>query len=44
VAVAIAPLRTPITTSVSEARARHGSDPEPGDDPEVDGGSRQSEP
>ncbi|HYQ42829.1 MAG TPA: diadenylate cyclase CdaA [Polyangiaceae bacterium] len=45
-AVAIAPLRTPITTSVStsETHARHGSDPDTADDPDGDGGSRQSEP
>ena len=44
--VAIAPLRTPITTSTSsaDARVRHGSDPDPNDDPSDDGGSRQSEP
>jgi diadenylate cyclase len=44
--VAIAPLRTPITSSgsPSEARSRHGSEPDPGDDPSDEGGSRQSEP
>jgi len=44
--MAIAPLRTPITTSASssEARAGLGSDPDTSDDPEADGGSRQSEP
>jgi diadenylate cyclase len=43
--MAIAPLRTPITTSAtSEARPGLGSDPDASDDPEVDGGSRQSEP
>lgn len=40
--VAIAPLRTPITSS--ESRARVGSEPDAVDDPEADGGSRQSEP
>lgn len=45
---AIAPLRTPITTSAStsavgEPRVPHGSDPDANDDPEADGGSRQSE-
>ncbi|MEO6601849.1 MAG: diadenylate cyclase CdaA [Polyangiaceae bacterium] len=40
--MAIAPLRTPITTS-TEARARHTSDPDASDDPSDDG-SRQSEP
>jgi len=43
-AVAIAPLRTPITTSASTSEARHGSDPDAGDDPSNDGGSRQSDP
>jgi len=42
--VAALPLRTPITTSTSEGHTRHGSDPDPSDDPEGDGGSRQSEP
>jgi len=42
--MAIAPLRTPITTSVSETRGRAGSDPDSSDDPSDDGGSRQSEP
>ena len=42
--VAALPLRTPLTSSVSDAHARHGSDPDPNDDPEGDGGSRQSEP
>ena len=41
--LAIAPLRTPITTS-SEARSRLKSDPEASEDPSNDGGSRQSEP
>lgn len=41
--VAIAPLRTPLTLS-SEARARLVSDPDNGEDPSDDGGSRQSEP
>lgn len=43
---AIAPLRTPITTSASssDARARLGSDPDASEDPEADGGPRQSEP
>jgi len=40
--VAVAPLRAPITTP--EAHTRHGSDPDPSDDPEGEGGSRQSEP
>ena len=44
--MAIAPLRTPITTaaSSSETRPGLGSDPDTSDDPEADGGSRQSEP
>ncbi len=44
--VTVAPLRTPITTSTStsEARTAHGSDPDASDDPSDDGGSRQSEP
>lgn len=43
--MAIAPLRTPITTSAStsETRPGLGSDPDSNDDPEADGGSRQSE-
>src|SRR6478735_9144654 len=43
--MAIAPLRTPITTSAStsESRAGLGSDPDANDDPEADGGPRQSE-
>jgi diadenylate cyclase len=40
--VAIAPLRTPITTS-AEPHGRRGSDPDASDDPSDDG-SRQSEP
>jgi diadenylate cyclase len=40
--VAIAPLRTPVTTS-TETRARRASDPDASDDPSDDG-SRQSEP
>ena len=42
--VNIAPLRTPITTSSSESRVGRGSDPDSSDDPEGDGGSRQSDP
>ncbi|HEY3254473.1 MAG TPA: diadenylate cyclase CdaA [Polyangiaceae bacterium] len=42
--VAVAPLRTPITTSASSSEARHGSDPDASDDPSDDGGSRQSDP
>jgi len=41
---AIAPLRTPITTSTPEGRSRKASDPDASDDPSDDGGSRQSEP
>ena len=41
--VAIAPLRTPITTS-TESHTRRASDPDASDDPSDDGGSRQSEP
>jgi diadenylate cyclase len=44
--MAIAPLRTPITTSASTSKTRPGlgSDPDANDDPDADGGSRQSEP
>jgi diadenylate cyclase len=42
--IAVAPLRTPVTTS-AEPRGRHISDPEIAeDDPSSDGGSRQSDP
>ena len=40
--VVVAPLRTPLGTSVE--RARRASDPDASDDPPTDGGDRQSEP